>query len=93
MAQPRSDDPFVMLQEVLRAALESPQMILIPAMTVNLLPGWHLFSNVDVLMKLEELLGVEFHYTELSRLRTVSDYLHLIDAHWRAETGDCLARS
>ncbi len=83
MTQLEPDNPIVLLQAVVCEALGSPHKILVPTMHVTELPGWHSFANVDIVMRLEEILNVEFDYTELSRLRTVSDYLRLIELHRR----------
>ena len=71
---------FEFFTRVVSEALSQPRLVLLPTTRVAELRGWDSLANIDVLLALEAQLGVEFHYTELRHLQTVSDYLELIDS-------------
>ena len=69
-----------LLAGVVSAALARPRLVLLPTTRVAEVRGWNSLVTVDILLAIESQLGIEFHYTELRRLRTVADYLDLIDS-------------
>lgn len=70
----------ILLASVVSAALDQPRLVLLPTMSIADVTGWDSLAAVDILLEIESQLGVEFHYTELRELRTVGDYLELIDS-------------
>lgn len=80
MAEP----PLATLQALVREVLAAPDLVLAEDTATADVPGWDSVMNVEIILAIEEQLGVEFHVGELARLRVVADYLRLIAAH-RAE--------
>ena len=81
MPNSRFTTSLEMLQRTVSEALGSPNVVLSPASKMTDFQGWDSNASIDVIVSIEEQLGVEFHYTELRHLRTAADYLRLIEAH------------
>ena len=82
MAEPA----LTMLQAIVREVLAEPGLTLREDAATADVPGWDSVTNVEIILALEERLGVEFHVGELGRMCVVADYLRLIEARRSART-------
>ncbi len=72
------DDVMTELTGILRDVLGQPDLVLRPETTASEVPGWDSVAMVEVLMVLEERLGVRFTSRDLDHLANVGDMAALV---------------
>lgn len=72
-------EPF--LTSVLRDVFERDDIVVYPEMTALDLVGWDSFKQIEILLAIEEGIGVRFKPSEVRSLGTVGDLARLVLAH------------
>jgi len=71
---------YALLTEIFHEIFANDTIVLAPAMTADDVEGWDSFAHLDIIVALEEQLGIKFTTREIETLRTVGDLVALVKA-------------
>ena len=66
-------DVYAALTEIFRDVFMDDDLTLKPELTAKDVPGWDSFKQIEIIIAVEEKLGIKFNTRELDALRTVGD--------------------
>ena len=72
------DEIHQVLTEVFRSLFQKPELVLRDDMTAEDVPGWDSLNHVNLIIQVEEELGVRFRNDEVARLADVGGLKRLI---------------
>ena len=76
----RRDDIFTRVQEIVRDALDQPDLVLSPDTVARDVPGWDSIVMVNIILATQQAFGVRFRTTEIDGLQNVGDFVDRIEA-------------
>ena len=68
------------LTDIFRSALSNNSLILTPESTPRDIPKWDSFRYVDIILRIEEVMGIRIRSREANKLRNVSEMVALIQS-------------
>lgn len=74
-------DAYGLLTTILRDVFERNDIVATPALVARDIVGWDSFKHVEVLIAIEEALGVEFQPNEVPPIGSVGDLARLMMPH------------
>jgi len=72
------------LTRIFRENFDDETLVLTPATTVHDIKGWDSAKMVFLILAVEESFDVRFRSKEINALRSIGDWLSLIEEHRRA---------
>jgi acyl carrier protein len=72
------------LTEILRETFADDQLVVTPETTAKDVAGWDSIRMVSILIAVEERFGIKTRSREIDRLRSVGDFVQLIQAKQKA---------
>ena len=72
------DEIISSLTTIFRSALGSNDIVLKPETTPKDIPKWDSFRYVDIILQIEEQLGIKIRPREANKLKSVGDMVALI---------------
>ena len=78
MTEPES---FDFLSRVLQRVFERPDIVATPELTAKDVFGWDSFKQVEVLMEIQDELGIEFTTDEMDNIENVGALARIVRTH------------
>jgi acyl carrier protein len=78
MTEPES---FVFLTRMLQRVFERTDIVATPELTAKDVFGWDSFKQVELLMEIQEELGIEFTTEEMDDIENVGALARIVRAH------------
>ena len=73
------DDIFARVEEIVRDALDQPDLVLTPGTVARDVPGWDSIVMVNVILATQQAFGIRFRTTEIDGLQNVGDFVDRIE--------------
>jgi acyl carrier protein len=75
---PPKGDIQTALTEIFRTVFNRDDLTLTPALTAKNVPGWDSFKQIEIILAVEELYGIELNSNEIDSLGTVGDLISVL---------------
>jgi acyl carrier protein len=69
---------YQLLTDVLHAVFARRDIVVTPDLSARDVVGWDSIKQFDIIMEIEDRLGLEFHAERLARLRNLGDLARLV---------------
>jgi acyl carrier protein len=80
-SQDATDQAYQLLNEIVAAQLETPELILHPDMRPEHVDGWDSLKHINIILEVEGRLGIIFQQEELEQMLNAGDFVALIARH------------
>lgn len=74
-------DAYDQLTRILRDVSERDDIVATPTLTARDIVGWHSFKQVEILLAIEETLGITFKPSDVQDLGNVGDLARIMLPH------------